>query len=174
MSTFKRNGLFPFYKEDQPQDWQISGYYDEFLNSLQLVPRDVLKSFRTPNINAVITSDITSIFIRRLSIFNGIKTILETNEYTVTINRQFVDENSKTCSQSNAVYTYYYFNQSAISDNPIDYLDSYKLYEIYIEDTLGNKFISNTFIAIDETEIFINTEDGQIILDETGEGILFE
>lgn len=174
MSTFKRNALLPFYKDDQPQDWQLSGYYDEFINSLQLVPRDQLVSFRTPVINAVILTDPTQITIRRLSIQNGVKTVLESTNYTVTINRQFVDANFKISTQANAEYTYYYFNQSAIAADAVNYLDACKIYEIYLEDSTGNKFISNIFVAIDETEIFIHAEDGQILLDESGEGILFQ
>ncbi len=174
MTTFKRTGLLPFYKDDQPQDWELSGYFDEFINAIQFVPRDVLVSFRTPFINAVLDVEPTQITIRKLSFGGETKTIISSDDYTVTINIQYADVNLKNCEEADAIYTYYYFNQSTISEDANEYLIVGCIYEIYLVDASGNSYISNIFVAIDETKIFINAEDGQIILDESGEGILFE
>lgn len=170
----KRNALLPFYKSDQLQDWELSGYYKEFLGAIQLVPQDVLVSFRTPIMGGAIATDPTSITLRKLSIINGVKTILESKDYNVTINRAFVDSNYKLTTQANASYTYYYFNQSKITENAVDFLELGCIYEIYLEDAFDNKFISNIFVAIEETEIFIYAENGLGILTEDGQNIVFQ
>lgn len=174
MSTFRRTGLLPFYKSDQNQDWQTSGYFDEYINAIQFIPRDKLVGFRTPFITGVLTTNPTQITIRRLSLINGEKTILESANYTVTINIQYADVNYNNCEQSDAIYTYYYFNQSIIDSDVNNYLTAGRIYEIYLIDASDNSFISNIFCAIDETDIFIYSEGGQIILDESGESIVFE
>lgn len=162
MSNNKQSGLLPFYKSDQSQDWALSGYYNNWQSAVQYVPRDVLVSFMTPTISGTKTAP-TEITIRKLSITGGIKTVLSSADYTVTLYEKQQDSQ-----------TQYYFIQSAISSNPTEYLQESCLYEIYLEDADGNGFISNIFIAFDETEIYIHSESGEIITDESGEGILFE
>ena len=171
---FKRSGFLPFYKADQLQDWQLSGYYNEFITGIQFVPQDALVSFRTPIVGGATSTDPTGITLRRLAIKNGEKTILESNDYAVTINRAFLDENYKLTTQGNASYTYYYFNQAKITEDENDFLNLGCIYEIYLEDENDNSFISNIFVAIEETKILIYAENDMSILTEDGLGILFQ
>ena len=163
MSKYKRYGLFPFYKSDQLQDWQLVGYYNNFKSSLQYVPRDVLVGFSTPPVDGVKTAP-TEITIRKISIKGDIKTIIESNTYAVTMYRKLIENDTQ---------TYYYFNQSPISSDEEEYLTSGELYEIYIEDLDGNSFISNIFMAVEESQLYITTESGFNILTETGEEIKY-
>ncbi len=161
MSQYKRYGLFPIYKSDQPQDWQLEGYYNTFKNAFQFVPRDVLVSFRTPPVSGTKTAP-TQITIRKLSIKAAAKTIVSSDVYNVTMYEEHANSQ-----------TYYYFIQSAITSIAAEFLDVGELYELYIEDADGNSFISNIFIAVDETELFIQTEGGLNILTEDGDEILY-
>ena len=163
MSKYKRHGLFPIYKSDQSQDWELSGYYDNFNAAFQFVPKDVLVGFRTPPVDGVKTAP-TEITIRKISIKGGVKSIIESNNYTVTMYRKLIENDTQ---------TYYYFNQSPISSDPNDYLDEGELYEIYIIDADNNSFISNIFIAVDESELYLATESGFNILTESGEEIKY-
>lgn len=164
MSRYKRFGLLPIYKSNQDQDWKLDGYYNNFKSAIQYIPRDTLVSFRTPPVAGSYTAP-TKLTIRKLSIKGGIKTIVSSADYTVTVNKQEIDAGSE---------SYYYFNQSAISTNISEFLDAGCIYEIYLEDSEGNSFISNIFVAIDESQIFIYAESNEAILTEDGEQILFE
>lgn len=162
MSNYKKIGLLPFYKSDQPQDWQLKGYYYNWLLSAQYVPRDKLVSFSTPPVSGEKTAP-TQITIRKLKIKGDVKTILSSTVYNVTLYANF-----------NGSQTYYYFIQSSITSDIDEYLEVGCIYEIYLEDADGNSFISNIFIAIEESKIYIAAEDSQAILTEAGEQILFE
>lgn len=159
-NSFRQIGLLPIYKSDQLQDWQLSGYYNNWLESIQYVPRDTLVSFSTPPVTGI-KSPPSQITARKLNIKGNIKTILSSTDLAVTMYAKNIDDDTK---------TYYYFIQSTLPS----VLDKGCVYEIYIEDADGNSFISNIFVAIDETEIFIYAEDSNLLVDETGEGILFE
>ena len=151
MSNYKHTGLLPIYKSDQSQDWQLSGYYNNWQTSVQYIPNDVLVSFTTPTVSGTKTAP-TQITLRKLNIVGGVKTIISSEVYNVTMHE--THRNGQ---------TEYYFIQSAITTNPLEYLTSGCLYEIYIEDADGNGFISNIFIATSEdtdSYIYIFTQKG--------------
>lgn len=165
MSNNKKSSLFPFYKSDYSQDWELSGYYYNWQLSSIYVPKDVLKSFKTPTVSGI-KQPPTEITIRKIAIKGNTKTIINSNTYSVNMYSRYLENYSK---------TEYYFIQSSFTDDPNQYLDEGCTYEIYIEDADGNAFISNVFIAIDETQIYITAESGEIIIDEqSGESIVFE
>lgn len=164
MSNFRRFGLLPFFKSDQPQDWEIDGYYYNWRKTVQYVPRDTLVSFRTPVISGskAVPTEIT---IRKLKIKGQTKTIVSSDTYTVDIYKEELLGGTE---------SYYYFFQSPIDASPVNYLEAGEMYEIYLDNGVGDTFISNIFIALDIEDVYIKSEAGETITDETGEGILFE
>lgn len=157
-SKKKRKGLFPIYEINQSQDWQLKGYYNNYMTAAQYVPRDKLVSFTTPAVAGIKTVAPTQIIARKLLLKGDQKTILSSTDYAVTMS--LITEDGE---------TQYYFNQQTLSGS---YLDDGCFYEIYIEDADGNKFLSNIFIAIEESEIELYLEDGQQLLLEDGQTLI--
>jgi hypothetical protein len=162
MSIYKRNGLLPVYKSDQSQDWQLDGYFSNWVLAKKWVPKDVLVSFRTPLINGSYTAPAT-MTIRKLSILGNIKTIVSTQEVTSGLQKQIVGTQS-----------YYWRQQGAFTAVASEYLTKGCLYEIYMKDSNDNEFITDIFVAVDETEYYIYAEDNQPISTEDGQQIVFE
>lgn len=159
-NSFRQNGSLPVYKSDQLQDWQLKGYYNNYLCGILYVPRHTLVSFSTPPVTGIKSAP-TQITARKLSIKGNIKTIIKSTDLLVTMYAKTIDSGTK---------TYYYFIQSDLPS----LLDEGCIYEIYIEDADGNSFITNIFKTITENEIFIHAEDGRVLQAEDGQDIVFQ
>jgi hypothetical protein len=159
----KRVGFLPFYKLGESQDWQLNGYYKNWVRSLKFVSKDSLVSFRTPNIygGAVISAPST-MTIRKVRIVGDTITTISSSVITSDL--------VKASATINGVnYTYYYRLQNTLATP----LEAGCIYIIYIIDTNSNEFISDLFLAIDETlsDYILTTEDGEIITTESDEYI---
>lgn len=159
-NSYRQTGLLPIYKSNLSQDWQLDGYYNNWKNSLQYVPFDTLVSFSTPSVDGAKTAP-TEIILRKLNIIGSVKTILSSTTLSVTMYAKQVDGGTS---------TYYYFIQSSLPEP----LDRGCIYEIYIEDSDQNSFISNIFLAISLKDLVIYSESKGAIETESGQDILFE
>lgn len=162
MSTNRRFGLLPFYGINQPRDWELKGYYNNWQLALKFVPRDTLVSFRTPLINGSYTAPSTMI-LRKLSILGETISIVSNQSVTSGLTKYTVGSQ-----------TYYYRQQGAYTSDVLEYLENGCIYDIYIIDSNDNEFVSDIFVAIEETELYLYTEDNQYLLTEDGQKIVFQ
>lgn len=161
-SKYIRTGFLPFYKSGISRDWQKLGYWNNWLLSLKYLPLDKLVSFRTP-VFVGVNSAPSTMKIRRVQIINNDVTVISESE--VTSNLQVYTE-----VVNNETLTYYYRQQTNL-ETP---LTSGYIYDIYIEDSKNNIFISDIFVAITETDLYLYTEGGEAYLTEDGQQIIVE
>jgi len=159
-TLYKTTGLFPFYRDSQERDWQKLGYYNNWMQSLKFIPKDTLASFRTPLMTGSLVAP-SNMYIRKLRILDSIITVLETTEYTSDLKANYEVINGDT-------FTYYY--RLPVTISPI--LTRGCIYDIYIEDSEGNKFKSDIFCAIDVQDLYLQNELSQYILTEDGQQIV--
>ena len=158
---YKRNGLLPFYKSDQSQDWKLQGYFKNWVLSLKKLSKTSLVSFRTPLIYGTYVTP-SSFTIRKLRIVDNDVSVVSSQVISATIGQDF-DLVGAT------VYSYYYWNQTDIGV----ILDKGCIYDITLTDNF-NTFQSDIFLAIDESDrdYYLATEDNEAILTEDGETII--
>ena len=160
--VYKRFGMLPVYRSDQTQDWQKTGYYKNWLLTKRWIPRDKLVSFRSPLVNGSYTAP-SQITIQKVKIVDNAISVVESANYSVTFTKQ-ADGDSY----------YYWFQQSVFTSDPNNYLTAGCLYNIKFSDSNDNEFLTGLFAAIDETEYYYITEDGQTMTTEDGQTLIFE
>lgn len=157
---FKRSGFLPVYKSTESHDWQLDGYFKNWVRALRFVSKSSLVGFRTPLIYGTYTVPAT-MKIRQLRIVDS--TVVMVTEETITS-----DLVKELITFNGVAYTYYYRNETAL----VTELTEGCIYDIYITDGT-NIFISDIFLAIDDiaSDFVISTESGLIITTEDDEYI---
>lgn len=166
MSKNTSFGLIQFYKTNQERDWQLLGYYNNWRLAINYVPRDVLVSFRTQTYSGT-TAPPETMKIRKVTVIDGEVEVLSETNVTSSLMRYTETIDGDT-------YTYYYRQQGSFTDDELEYLTSGCIYDIYIEDSLGNTFVSDLFVAITITDVYLYAENNEPYLTEDGQQLIFE
>jgi hypothetical protein len=155
-------GLLPFYKSTRDRDWQLKGYYRNWALAINYVPIDSLVSFKTPVYTGNNEAPST-MKIRRVKVVDNEISVVSQSTVTSGLSRKTEVINGETLT--------YYYRQQANLDTTLT--EGY-IYDIYIEDSDGNTFVSDIFVGLSLTDLQYYTEGGVGMISEDGTELILE